>query len=315
MKEQSKYSGVILAAGGGSRIKPLSSSYPKPMLPICNKPIIEYQIESMISLGIKEILIVCGQLKEAFQKHFKDEQNLGVSIRYVEQEKPLGIAHALARVEQYVKNPFLLFLGDILFITKDLHQMLELFERRRACGVLAVKEETNPEYIKRNYAVLLHESRMVKRVIEKPRYVSNNLKGCGIYFFDLPIFDAVRRTPRTAMRDEYEITSSIQILIDDGYPVYPAEVIDWDMNITLVDDLILSNLKMLEFQNKDREIGENCTIHPEAKIINSVIGDNVIIENPITIRDSVIMPETKVVNQKDIIKSLIMNNFSYTLGE
>jgi len=72
---------------------------------------------------------------------------------------------------------------------------------------------------------------------------------------------------------------------------------------------------MLEFQNKDREIGENCTIHPEAKIINSVIGDNVIIENPITIRDSVIMPETKVVNQKDIIKSLIMNNFSYTLGE
>jgi len=315
MKEQSKYSGVILAAGGGSRIKPLSSSYPKPMLPICNKPIIEYQIESMISLGIKEILIVCGQLKEAFQKHFKDEQNLGVSIRYVEQEKPLGIAHALARVEQYVKNPFLLFLGDILFITKDLHQMLELFERRRACGVLAVKEETNPEYIKRNYAVLLHESRMVKRVIEKPRYISNNLKGCGIYFFDLPIFDAVRRTPRTAMRDEYEITSSIQILIDDGYPVYPAEVIDWDMNITLVDDLILSNLKMLEFQNKDREIGENCTIHPEAKIINSVIGDNVIIENPITIRDSVIMPETKVVNQKDIIKSLIMNNFSYTLGE
>lgn len=285
------------------------------MLPICNKPIIQYQIESMIDLGIREIFIVCGNLKEIFQKHFQDGKELGVSIRYVEQEKPLGIAHALARTEQYVKEPFLLFLGDILFVTKDLKKMLEIFENREACGVLAVKPESNPEYIKRNYAVLLHESKMVKRVVEKPRYISNNLKGCGIYFFDLPIFDAVRRTPRTAMRDEYEITSSIQILIDDGYPVYPAEVIEWDMNITVVDDLILSNLKMLEFLNKENEIGENVRLHPAAKVVHSVIGDGVTVEHPIAIRDSVIMPETIVKGQDDINKSLIANDFTHTLGE
>jgi len=315
MTETSKYSGVILAAGTGSRIKPLSWSFPKPMLPICNKPIIQYQIESMIDLGIKDIFIVCGHLQKAFQKYFQDGHELGVSIRYVEQEKPLGIAHALAGVEKYVKTPFILFLGDILFITRDLHKMLDLFEKRQACGILAVKQESNPEYIKRNFAVLLHESKMVKRVIEKPRYISNNLKGCGIYFFDLPIFDAVRRTPRTAMRDEYEITSSIQILIDDGYPVYPAEVIEWDMNITVVDDLILSNLRMLDFLNKDKVIGKDVRLHPEIKIIHSIIGDDVVVEHPLTIQDSMIMPGTSVISQYDIHKSLVSNDYRHTLGE
>jgi len=313
MTENNGYSGVILAAGTGARIRPLSLSLPKPMLPICNKPIIQYQIESMIGLGIKNIFIVCGEFKDVFQNHFQGGEELGVSIRYVEQEKPLGIAHALAGVEKYVKGPFLLFLGDILFITKDLHKMLEMFENRQACGILAVKEESNPEYIKRNFAVLLHESKMVKRVIEKPRYISNNLKGCGIYLFDLPIFDAVRRTPRTAMRDEYEITSSIQILIDDGYPVYPAEVIEWDVNITIVDDLLLCNLKMLDYLNKDNEIGKHVFLHPEIKIIHSIIGDNVIIEHPLKIQDSIIMPRTKVISQNDINKSLVSNDYSYTL--
>jgi dTDP-glucose pyrophosphorylase len=315
MKKKNRYSGVILAAGTGSRIKPLSFSYPKPMLPICNKPIIQYQIESMISLNITEIFIVCGHLRKELQKFFKHGEQLGVSIRYIEQEKPLGIAHALAMVEQYVKTPFLLFLGDILFITKHLQEMLDLFENRQACGILAVKREKDAEYIKRNYAVLLHESGMVKRVVEKPRYISNNLKGCGIYFFDLPIFDAIRRTPRTAMRDEYEITSSIQILIEDGYPVYPAEVIEWDMNITVMNDLILGNLKMLNFLNKDNAVGKGVRLNPGTKIIHSVIGDRVVVNHPIIIRDSVIMPKTKVVSREDIDKSLVTNDFHYTLSQ
>lgn len=315
MGVESKYSGVILAAGKGSRIEPLSLSFPKPMLPVCNKPIIQYQIDSMTDLGINEIFIVCGQYKEAFEKYFDDGKRTGVSIRYIEQERPLGIAHALAKVESFVKTPFLLFLGDILYITRDLRKMLDLFENRQAGGVLAVKQEPEPEYIKRNYAVLLHESGMVRRVVEKPRYISNNLKGCGIYFFDLPIFDAVRRTPRTAMRDEYEITSSIQILIDDGYPVYPAEVIEWDMNITVVDDLILSNLKMLDFLNKGKEIGQNVSLHSKTKVLHSVIGDDVTIEHPITIHDSVVMPGTRVRNRKDIKNSLVAKDFIHTLAE
>ena len=315
MNNPDKYYGVILAAGTGSRIQPLSLSFPKPLLPICNKPVIQYQIEIMIRLGIKKIFIVCGHLKKGLQDRFQDGRDLGVTIQYVEQEKPLGIAHALARVEPYVDRPFLLFLGDIFFITKDMHEIVNPFENRQACGVLAVKQEPRPEYIKRNYAVLVHESGMVKRVVEKPRYISNNLKGCGIYFFDLPIFDAVRRTPRTAMRDEYEITSSIQILIDDGYPVFPAEVIEWDMNITIVDDLILSNLKMLDLLHRESEIGMNVHYHPEAEFVHSVIGHNAVIEHPITIQDSVVMPETTVSSTSDLKNVLIMKDRVIPLEE
>ncbi|MDY6973236.1 MAG: sugar phosphate nucleotidyltransferase [Thermodesulfobacteriota bacterium] len=314
MNRPDKYLGIILAAGTGSRIQPLSLSFPKPLLPICNKPIIQYQIEIMIRLGIKRIFIVCGHLKGNLQNRFRDGRDLGVTIQYIDQERPLGIAHALARVEPYADRPFLLFLGDIFFVTRNMEEILHIFENRRACGVLAVKQESRPEYIKRNYAVLLHESGMVKRVVEKPRYISNNLKGCGIYFFDLPIFDAVRRTPRTAMRDEYEITSSIQILIDDGYPVFPAEAIEWDMNITTVNDLILSNLKMLDLLDREREIGANVRHHPETRIIHSVIGPNTVIEHPITIRDSVIMPETIVSSKSDLENVLVMNDRIIAFG-
>ena len=315
MNNPDKYCGVILAAGTGSRIQPLSLSFPKPLLPICNKPVIQYQIEIMTRLGIKEIFIVCGHLKSSLEDRFQDGRDLGVTIKYVGQERPLGIAHALARVEPYVDRPFLLFLGDIFFITRDMQEILDLFENRQACGVLAVKQEQRPEYIKRNYAVLVHASGMVKRVVEKPRYITNNLKGCGIYFFDLPIFDAVRRTPRTAMRDEYEITSSIQILIDDGYPVFPAEVIEWDMNITIVDDLILSNLRMLDLLNKDCEIGTNVRHHPKAKFVHSVIGHNAVIEHPITIQDSVIMPETTVSGKSDLKNVLVMKDQIIAFGK
>lgn len=313
MSKPTSYYGVILAAGTGSRIRPLSLSYPKPLLPICNKPIIQYQIENMIDLGIKDIFIVCGYLKEKLQEYLTDGTHLGARIQYIEQDRPLGIAHALSKVERYVDRPFLLFLGDIFFVTRDLHNMIDIFERSRPGAVLAVKQEPRPEYIRRNYAVLLHTSGMVTRVIEKPRYTTNSLKGCGLYFFDLPIFDAVRNTPRTAMRDEYEITSSIQILIDDGYPVYPAEVVDWDMNITLVDDLLLCNLKMLELLKMDYALGNNVSLHPDAKVIRSVIGHNVVIESPITIQDTVIFPDTSLSVKTDLHQSLLANDQIFTL--
>ena len=306
------YEGVILAAGGGSRIRPLSSSFPKPMLPICNKPIIHYQVEQLASLGIRKIFIVCGQLQDIFYKYFGSGERWGVSIEYIRQEKPLGIAHAIAQVEPVVSRPFILFLGDIFFITRDLSRMIDLFERRLASAVLGVKQEPDPEYIRRNYAVMLHESGLVRRVVEKPRYSRSNLKGCGIYLFDLPFFDAVRRTPRTAMRDEYEATSAIQILIEDGYPVYSSEIIDWDMNITFIEDLLLCNLKVLDQLGSECVIGENASIHPQARIRRSVIGDKVVIHHPITVQDSVILADTHIQEQRDISGSLVGPGFQYT---
>src|SRR4030042_2551723 len=240
MKENvnNNFLGVILAAGIGERIKPLSLSIPKPLLPVCNKPIMQDQIEEMERIGIKDIIIVVGHLKNKIREYFKDGRKLGVKISYVEQRQMLGIAHACWQIERYIQKPFLLWLGDIFFIPKNINLMLKIYQEKEASCVLAVKKEQDYQLLKKNFAVLVDEKSIVSRVVEKPRYFHSHLKGCGIYLFDLNIFDAIRRTPRTAMRDEYEITNSIQILIEDGLSVYPAEVIEWDMNITYATDLL-----------------------------------------------------------------------------
>ncbi len=296
-----KYIGVILAAGIGSRIHPLNVDLPKPLLPVLNKPIVQYQLESMLEVGIRDVIIVCNHLKEKFESYFGDGSSLGAQIRYVNQKEPLGIAHALSKVEPYIDRPFLLFLGDIFFAGSRLDLMIELFEKRAASGLLAVVDETNPDFLKRNFAVVLHESGMVRRVIEKPRHSRTILKGCGLYLFDPAIFDAVRRTPKTAMRDEYEITSSIQIFIDDGYPVFPVDAVEWDMNITTIGDLWLCNQKMLRAQGKGILIGEHVRLPHGAEIRDSVIGDNVAIETCIKISNSLILPGSHVTGADDLI--------------
>lgn len=304
-----KLVGVILAAGKGTRMTPFSVKYPKPILPICNKAIMEYQIDHLKTLGVKDVLIVIGHLGYQIAKYFGDGKALGVNITYVEQKDTLGIAHALGQIEPFVKSPFVLFLGDIFFETDNLARMIDL-HREGAGGetasVLAVKREKDEDKIKRNFAIILEEgSDRVKRVIEKPRYVHNELKGCGLYLFDLHIFDAIRRTPRTAMRDEYELTESIQILVQDGYPVRIAEVVVDDINLSYAYDLLNCSLLHMKKQKLGNVIGKDVEIHPEAKITHSVIGDRVRIKEPIEVRDSMIFPDT-VVSSKESIRRYIL---------
>lgn len=301
MSRTNKLTGVILAAGRGTRIRPLSLHYPKPLLPVCNKPIIQYQLEQLKRIGVDEVFIVVGHLKETVLKALGDGEALGMTLHYVDQGETLGIAHAVYKLEDQIQTPFMLFLGDILIHAPRLEQMVEMFWNRRAGGVLAVKREPDPEMIRRNFAVILHASGLVTRVIEKPRFANTNLKGCGIYLFDLPIFDAIRRTPRTAQRDEYEITNSIQILIDDGYPVYPAEVVEWDMNVTVAADVLEVNRVWRETLGVDQVIGRNVALHPEARLgRGAIVGDNVHIETPITVRDSVIFADSVVRSEWDL---------------
>ncbi len=300
-----KIVGVILAAGKGSRIKPLNLEYPKPLLPVCNKPIMTYQIEEMKKLGINEVFVVVGHLSGKIKKYFGNGEKLGVKINYIRQNERLGIAHAIGQLEPYLNSSFLLFLGDIFYIARDLRKMVDLFRKNKAGAVLAVKKEKDPDLIKRNFSLVLGKNKIVKRVIEKPRYVTNNLKGCGIYLFDLPIFDAIRNTPRTAMRDEYEITSSIQLLIDYGYKVYPAEVIKSDMNITFPQDLLTCNLLQLKHLKRRKIIASTARVNDRAKIIDSVVGENVVIKEGIRVVNSIVLPRTKITSKKDIINSIV----------
>jgi NDP-sugar pyrophosphorylase family protein len=304
-KNQQLHYGVILAAGLGDRIKPLSFFWPKPLLPVGNKPIMQHQIEIMKELGIENFIVVVGHLKDKIIDHFKDGSDIGVRIKYIQQKETLGIAHAVGQLEEYIDKPFMLFLGDIFVIPKNIRMILDKFYKEKANAVLAVRRETNHESIKRNFAVILENDNKVKRVIEKPRYLVSDYKGCGIYLFDLTIFDAIRRTPRTAMRDEYEITTAIQILLDDGCLVYAQDVVNWDMNVTYPSDLLICNDKWLRSKGEANFIDKTSCIHPEAKIIHSSIGKNVKILEPITIKNSVILENSLIKTKKDIIDSLV----------
>src|SRR3990172_12077775 len=282
--------GVILAAGVGERVRTYELPKVRLMLPVGNKPIIQHQMESIKKLGIKDIIIVVGYQKEQIIDYFGDGREIGVKIKYVEQEKLLGIAHAVGQLEPHIKKPFILFLGDVFSYPKNWESIVDSFEKQNATAVLVVKKDTNPKFKGLHFAVLLHDSGLVRRVIEKPRHIVSPLKGCGIYVFDISIFDAIRRTPRTAMRDEYEITDSIQILIDDGLRVFHSPVVADDVNLTFPEDLLRVNLMELRKRGLRRLVADGVAV-PEGSVLDgSVIGAGVTFAHPVRLTNSVVFP-------------------------
>ena len=306
-KTQSELMGVILAAGKGTRMRPFSEDYPKPILPIAGRPLLHYQVEAMRELGIRDIVVVIGHLGYKVVRALGDGSELGVRLRYVEQEHTLGIAHAVSRLEPFVDRPFFLFLGDIFFDTENLGSMVEMFRGTETDAVLAVKREPDIEAIKRNFVVHLGPDGVIRRVIEKPRHPRTDLKGCGLYLFDVSFFDAVRRTPRTAMRDEYEITDAIQTYIDDGFRVRSAEVIRDDLNISYPEDLLVVNLHYLRRKGLQSWIGKDVELAPGTTVENSVVMDGVRVEHPIAIKDSLIFSGKSITRRTPVERKILLD--------
>lgn len=300
-----QYQGVILAAGHGSRMGPFGDSVPKPIAPVCNRPLLGYQLDHLRGVGIEDVIIVIGHLGHRIIETLGDGAAYGVRIRYVEQQKRLGLAHAVGQLEPHVQRPFVLMLGDIFFEVDNLASMVAMFEGDDTAAVLAVKDEPDPAAIRKNFSVIPGEGGMVKRVIEKPRVVPNRIKGCGIYLFDDRIFEAVRRTPRTAMRDEYELTDSIQILIDYGYPVRMAPVVEWDMNVTFIGDLIECCAHVLRKQGRASLTGPGCTVAPGAELVDTVLGEGAVVKHAIRLERCVVLPGTTVTAREPLRNAVI----------
>ena len=285
-----KYLGVILAAGHGSRMGPFGEEVPKPVAPVCNKPMVLYQIEHLRALGVTDIIVVVGHLGHRITAVLGDGSAFGVRLRYVEQERRLGLAHAVGQLEPHVDRPFLLFLGDIFFEMDRPERLVAEFEARGAAAALAVREEESVEAVRRNFSVRTDGGGRVLRVIEKPRFVESMLKGCGLYLFSLHIFDAIRRTPRTALRDEYELTDSIQILVDLDLEVLAVPVVAWDMNLTYIGDLVACCRRRLAALGVASLTGEGCRVAPGTELVETVLGDGVEIRRPARLERCVVMP-------------------------
>ncbi len=294
--------GVILAAGKGARIHPFGEHYPKAILPILGKPLLQHQVECLREVGVRRVIVVIGHLGFEIVRALGGCGDLGVEIDFVDQGPTLGIAHAVSKLEGVVDRPFMLFLGDIFFQHDDLSRMVAMLGTDDVHAVLAVKDEPSIEAIRRNFAVIEDGQGFVKRVIEKPQYPASRLKGCGLYLFDPMFFDAVRRTPRTAMRDEYEITDAIQIFLDDGHRVRAARVIRDDLNLSYPADLLDINLKLLGDAN---HIGRNVRLAPGCTVERSVVMDGAVVEHPIKIRDSLVFSGATVACPFDLCRAIV----------
>lgn len=283
----------------------LGAETPKTIMRILNKPLIEYHIQNMNNAGIVDFLIVIGANGNRIMDLLGTGERFGIKIQYVEQKQRLGIAHALGMLEPYVDSPFILVLGDIYFVADDLQHMIDKFYSENLHGLLSTKIDTLAN-IKRNFTVIEDDNGFVKKVIEKPKYIENNVKGCGLYMFSPQIFEAIRKTPRTALRDEYEITTAIQIFISDGHKIKRIDNIAEDLNLTYPFDLLEINLKELaRYKNGQTLLGQNVAIKDTAKLQSCVIGDNVSIKEDIFIKNCLIFSNTTITDVKDLQNMII----------
>jgi NDP-sugar pyrophosphorylase family protein len=301
--------GVILAAGEGRRLYPVTDEFPKPLVPIGNISILEHQINLLKSVNILDIIIVIGYYGFEITKELGDGEKYGVNIHYCFQKEPLGSANALLCVQKEIDDSFLLLLGDIYFEISNLKDVLNLFMEKKANGVLTTKIEPSEDIIKRNYSVILDSDDKVLNVIEKPQKIYNNLRGCGMYLFDTNIFDSINRTSRTALRNEYEITDAIKIFIDMGNSLYAVKINGDDTNITFPYELLLINIAFLKKRGLTNLIHHSAIVGEKCHFNNTLIGKNVKIGNNVSLENCVVFPYA-IVKSNKIYANCIINKSS-----
>jgi len=204
---------VILAAGEGKRLRPITSTQPKPMISIAGKPLLEHIILSLKSAGIRRILIIVGYKEKNIKNYFGNGSKYNLSIEYITQDQYMGTAHATGYAKDFVGNDsFLLLYGDIFVEESFFPLIINIFERKQVDGLISLIQVENPG----EYGIIsLDDHQYVFKITEKPSQEENlgNLANAGIYIFTSRIFEAIDRTQKS-IRDEYEFTDSMQILIN-----------------------------------------------------------------------------------------------------
>ena len=318
---------VILAAGEGIRMRPLTYTRPKVMLPIANKPILEHLLIEVKKAGISEFIFIVGYHDEQVRDYFGDGGKWGINIAYSTQRQQSGTADALKTVERFVDGNFLMINGDIIISQQDISSLIN--KRKNTLGVVEVENTLDLGIVEVSEDKVVH---IYEKVKEPPSHMAN----AGLYLFTPDIFDAISKTPRSP-RGEYEITDSIQLMIDKGQHVSYQEISHW-LDLSYPWDLLLVNeslLKMIETQNlgeveenvvmkgavsigKDTVvrsgsyivgpviIGQNCDIGPNCCIRASTsIGDNCHIGAAVEVKNSIIMKGTKIPHQNYVGDSVV----------
>ena len=301
--------GVILHGGHGTRLRPLTHTGPKQLIPVANKPISQYVLEDMRNAGIRDIaIIIGGVMPEKVRDYYGDGSKFGVKITYVDQEKPAGIAHAVGLTENFVEdNPFVVYLGDNL-LKGGISKIAREFQQKKFDAMVLLCKVEHPQQF--GVAEFDKKGKLVK-LVEKPKEPPSNYALTGIYFFSPIIFKMIKKL-KPSWRGELEITEAIQLLLEEGYNVGYRIVEGWWKDTGTIEDILEANILVLDEMEPKKEttiekevyigpytsIGNNTHIK-KGEIENSIIMENCVIEINTKIIDSIIGANSEITtNQK-----------------
>lgn len=308
--------GLILSGGKGTRLRPITYTSAKQLVPVANKPVLFYGIEYMVEAGITDIGIVVGDTREEIKNAVGSGDRWGAKVTYIPQEAPLGLAHAVKIAEPYLgSDPFVMYLGDNMIEGGFAPFVREYQSGGYNCEVL-LKRVPNPQ----QYGVAVVEDGTVQRLVEKPREPISNLALVGVYMFDHHVFEAVNAIKPSA-RGELEITDAIQYLLDHGYHIHAHELDGWWFDTGKMEDMLEVNRLVLDslqpaiegYVDSDSQILGKVTLAKSAEVINSVIRGPVIIGERTRIVNSYIGPFTAIhygctITNSEIEHSIILEN-------
>ena len=311
--------GIILHGGHGTRLRPLTHTGPKQLLPIANKPMSQYCVETLVNAGIKEIAFIIGGIGEnKVKEHYGEGEKFGVKFTYIQQDAPKGIAHAISLCENFIDNErFVVFLGDNI-IQRDINEYVSDFEKSNAMASILLCEVNNPS----QFGIAEIKNDKIIRIIEKPKKPSTNLAVTGIYFLTPYIFEVIKKL-KPSWRNELEIADALQILIEEKQEIIYGMITDFWKDTGTPNDIIEANRIILEnmpesFQGKKENntilegkimVGRNTIIKKGVKILGpTIIGDNCVIENNSVIGENTSIGDNSHVNNCQISNSIIMSN-------
>ena len=295
--------GLILSGGKGTRLRPLTYTSAKQLVPIANKPVLFYGIEAIADAGIRDIGIVVGDTQAEIRAAVGDGSRWGVRVTYIEQDAPRGLAHAVKISRGFIgADPFVMYLGDNL-LNKGITDFVKEFSDERPAAQILLARVPDPQM----FGVAELRDGKVVRLVEKPKEHIGDLALVGVYMFGPDVFDSVERI-RPSFRNELEITDAIQDLIDHGLTVRPKIVDGWWKDTGKLEDMLEANRLILEtFHQRisgsvddESRIEGKVVIEEGAVVERSVIRGPAVIGRNARIIHAYVGPFTSIMNDVEI---------------
>jgi glucose-1-phosphate thymidylyltransferase len=308
--------GLILSGGAGTRLRPITHTSAKQLVPVANKPVLFYGIEALVDAGVKEIgIIIAPETGDEIREAAGDGSAFGAEITYIPQDEPAGLAHAVLTAEEFIDGaPFVMYLGDNL-LADGLRGLVSTFRSDEPDALILLTPVDDPS----SYGVAELDGERVVRLIEKPKDPPSNLALVGVYLFGPLIFEA-SRSLEPSWRGELEITEAIDKLIDDGRKVQSEVVKGWWKDTGQLADMLEANRLVLEEVETrlDGEIDEGSKVEGRvvleqgASLKNSVVRGPAVIGAGACIEDAYIGPYTSIGENVHIRRSEVEHSIILT---